>query len=80
MRPDKWRDAWEHRVINARSDDRLLPAAALQFLLSHGMPKVVIFEWHNGLEISFSPLSGELVVFNTLVRWGDFYDEARDRE
>jgi hypothetical protein len=57
-----------------------MPAAARDFLIAFGLPRVVIFEWRNSFEISFSPLEKELVPYNALIGWGDFYDEARDRE
>jgi hypothetical protein len=79
MQPDEWLDAWEHRVIHAREEDRHLPVAARAFLLSHGLPRVVIFQWRNSFEIAFSPLAKELVFYNTLVRWGAFRNEALDR-
>jgi SUKH-4 immunity protein len=80
MEAGEWRDVWEHGVINARGDDRLLPAAAREFLLAYGMPKVVIFECSNSFEISFWPLAEELAVYNARVRWGDFYNKELDRE
>jgi hypothetical protein len=57
-----------------------MPAAARDFLISFGLPRVVIFEWRNSFEISFTPLEKELVPYNAQIRWGDFYDEARDHE
>jgi hypothetical protein len=40
----------------------------------------VIFEWRNAFEISFAPLEKELVAYNTIIKWGDFYDETLDRD
>src|SRR5947209_5416003 len=57
-----------------------MPAAARDFLDSFGLPRVVIFEWRNAFEISFTPLERELVPYNAIIGWGDFYDETLDRE
>jgi hypothetical protein len=56
------------------------PAAARDFLVTFGLPRVVIFEWRCAFEISFTPLEKELVPYNAMIGWGDFYDEARDRD
>lgn len=80
MQPAAWIEAWEHGVVNAHSDDRSLPVDARAFLLSHGLPRVVIFEWRCSFEISFSPLGKELVSYGSEVRWGDFYNEVLDKE
>jgi hypothetical protein len=61
-------------------DESRVPAAARDFLISFGLPRVVIFEWRNSFEISFAPLEKELVPYNALIGWGDLYDETRDRE
>jgi hypothetical protein len=66
-------------LIHGRPDERRIPAAARDFLVSFGLPRVVIFEWRTSFEISFTPLEKELVPYNAAIRWGDFYDEARDR-
>jgi hypothetical protein len=78
--PDVWARDWRHSLIRGRSDERRIPAAARDFLVSFGLPRVVIFEWRNDFEISFAPLEKELVPYNAIIGWGDFYDEARDRE
>jgi hypothetical protein len=57
-----------------------MPAAARDFLVWFGMPRVVIFEWRNAFELSFTPLEEELVPYNAIIRWGAFYNETRDRE
>ena len=45
-----------------------------------GLPRVVIFEWSSPFYISFSPLQEELVAYNTVFSWGDFYNEVLDRD
>lgn len=80
MTPDEWSEAWEHRILNARSDDQLLPAEAREFLVSNGMPNVVIFEWSSSFEISFLPLAKNLVDYNALVCWGDDRNETLESE
>jgi hypothetical protein len=76
---DQWAQHWCYPLIHGRSDERRIPVAARDFLVSFGLPRVVIFEWRNSFEISFTPLEKELVPYNGIIRWGDFYDEARDR-
>ena len=80
MKPFAWTDCWKHDIVNARSDDSLLPLEAREFLVLHGLPSVVIFECRNSFEISFAPLAKQLTCYNRLVRWGDFYNEALDQE
>jgi SUKH-4 immunity protein len=80
VQPDVWARNWYHPLIRGRSDERRMPAAARDFLVTFGLPRVVIFEWRNAFEISFTPLEKELVPYNAIIGWGDFYDEARDRE
>src|SRR5580704_3958664 len=80
MRPDEWADAWQRPLIHYRHDDQRLPPSALEFVVTFGLPRIVIFEWRNPFEISFSPLEKELVAYNTLFKWGDFFNEAVDSE
>jgi hypothetical protein len=80
VQPDAWARDWSHALIRGRPDERRLPAAARDFLIAFGLPRVVIFEWRNSFEISFTPLEKELVPYNAIIGWGDFYDESRDRE
>lgn len=80
MQPEAWARDWCYALIQGRADETRMPAAARDFLISFGLPRVVIFEWRNSFEISFTPLEKELVPYNALIRWGDFYDKARDRE
>jgi hypothetical protein len=80
VQPDMWARDWCHTLIHGRPDERRIPAAARDFLISFGLPRVVIFEWRNSFEISFALLEKELVPYNAIIGWGDFYDQARDRE
>lgn len=80
MQPNDWADAWQHPIIHGRRDERRLPTAAREFLVSFGLPRVVIFQWRSPFVISFSPLETGLVAYNTTFSWGDFYNEVRDRE
>lgn len=80
MQPSAWRNAWGHCILNAKADDRQLPLPAREFLSTYGLPSVVIFESDNSFEISFLPLTKELVAYSSLVRWGDFFNESLDRE
>ncbi len=80
MQPNEWADAWQHPLIHGRRDEKRLPSTAREFLISFGVPRVVIFEWHSPFEISFSPLQQELVAYNTVFSWGDFYNEVLDRD
>jgi SUKH-4 immunity protein of toxin-antitoxin system len=80
VQPDAWARDWYHPLICGRSDERRMPVAAREFLASFGLPRVIIFEWRNAFELSFAPLGKELVPYNAEIGWGDFYDEARDRE
>lgn len=79
MQPNAWAREWRHPLIRGRPDERRIPAAARDFLVSFGLPRVVIFEWRSDFEISFAPIEKELVPYNTTFTWGDFYSEARDR-
>ncbi len=60
------------------ADDIALPETSREFLVSRGLPRVMIFEWQNSFEISFSPLQSKLLPYNTSVRWGDFFDHDLD--
>jgi hypothetical protein len=80
VQPDGWVRDWGHELIHGRPDERRLPAAARDFLITFGLPRIVIFEWRNSFEISFTPLEKELAPYNALIGWGDFYDEALDQE
>jgi hypothetical protein len=80
VQPNVWARDWYHPLIRGRLDERRMPMATRDFLVTFGLPRVVIFEWRNAFEISFTPLEKELVPHNAIIRWGDFYDEARDRE
>jgi hypothetical protein len=80
MKPDEWADAWQHPLIHGQRDEKRLPSTAREFLVSFGLPRVVIFEWRSPFEISFSPLQKELVAYNTVFSWGDFYNEVLDRD
>jgi hypothetical protein len=80
MLPDTWAQAWSCGVVRARADDGWLPGAAREFLVSYGLPRVIIFEWRNDFEISFAPIGQAPVPYNAAIRWGDFYDADRDRE
>jgi hypothetical protein len=80
VQPDAWARDWRHPLIHGRSDERRIPETAREFLISFGLPRVVIFEWQNAaFEISFTPVEKELVPYNTTFTWGDCYNEARDR-
>jgi hypothetical protein len=79
LQPNAWARDWRFPLIHGREDERRIPAAARDFLVSFGLPRVVIFEWRSDFEISFTPLEKELVPYNTTFTWGDFYNEARDR-
>jgi len=80
MEPDVWARDWRHDLIRRCPHEVQIPAAARDFLTSFGLPRVVIFEWYNSFEISFTPLEKKLVPYNSLITWGDFCDAARDRE
>jgi hypothetical protein len=80
MQPDEWAGAWQYPLVHARREEQRLPSAARDFLVSFGLPSVVVFEWRSPFEISFSPLQKELAAYNTTFNWGDFYNEVRDRE
>lgn len=79
MQPDLWAREWQQPLIRGCPDERRIPAAAREFLVSCGLPRVIIFEWRSSFEISFAPLEKRLVPYNAIIRWGDFYDEVRDR-
>jgi hypothetical protein len=79
LQPNSWARDWHHPLIHGRPDQRRIPAAARDFLVSFGLPRVVIFEWRCDFEISFTPIEKELVPYNTTFTWGDFYNEVRDR-
>lgn len=78
--PDEWARDWCHPLIHGRHSEKQIPVAARDFLVSFGLPRVVIFEWRNSFEISFVQLKKRLVPYSAKIRWGDFYDEARDRD
>src|SRR5690348_136917 len=80
MQPDSWACDWRHALVHGRSDETRIPVATRDFLVSFGLPRVVIFDWCNPFEISFTPLEKELIPYNATITWGDFYDEALDRE
>lgn len=80
MQPDAWARDWSHPLVRGCSDEGRMPAVARDFLVSFGLPRIVIFEWRNSFELSFTPLEKALVPYNAIIGWGDFYDEARDRE
>ena len=79
MQSNAWARDWRYSLIHGRQDQRRIPAAARDFLVSFGLPRVVMFEWRSDFEISFTPVEKELVPYNTTFTWGDFYNEARDR-
>lgn len=79
MQPAEWADAWRHPLVRGRHDERRLPSTAREFLVSFGLPRVVIFEWRSPFEISFAPLENELAAYNTVFSWGDFYNPVLDR-
>jgi hypothetical protein len=79
LQPNAWARDWRYPLIHGRSDQRRIPAAARDFLVSFGLPRVIIFEWRSDFEISFSPVEKDLVPYNTTFTWGDFYNEVRDR-
>jgi hypothetical protein len=80
MQPDKWARAWRFPLVRGRADERRIPAPARDFLASFGLPRIVIFEWRSAFEITFTPIERELVAYNTVITWGDFYDASRDRD
>jgi hypothetical protein len=80
MRRDEWAHAWQHPLVHGRRDQQRLPPAAREFLASFGLPRLVIFEWRSPFEISFAPVEKELIAYNTVFSWGDFYNEVLDRE
>jgi hypothetical protein len=80
VQPDLWARDWSCTLVRGRPDERRIPPAARAFLACFGLPRVVIFEWRNAFEISFTPVERELIPYNATIGWGDFYDESRDRE
>jgi hypothetical protein len=79
VQPDDWARNWCYPLIHGRPDERRIPVAARDFLAKFGLPRVVIFEWRNSFEISFALIEKELVPYNSMISWGDFYDEESDR-
>jgi len=71
MQSLQWVEEWQHDVVHARREDQLLPPDAHLFLISHGLPRVMIFECRNSFEISFSPLGKELTCFSAVVPSGE---------
>jgi hypothetical protein len=80
MQPDQWVRNWLHPLVRATAAESRLPAAAQDFLISFGLPRIVVFEWRSSFEISFAPLEKELVPYNAIIEWGDFYNEVLDHE
>jgi hypothetical protein len=80
MEASDWKQGWgEDRVVTLQGDGRMLPVESQRFLRDYGLPSVVIFEGTATFEIHFTPLANNLRSYNTLIRWGDFYDADRDR-
>jgi hypothetical protein len=42
--PDTWAKAWSRGVVRAREEDGWSPVEARDFLVSHGLPRLIIFE------------------------------------
>ena len=80
LEANAWERDWCHALIRGHANERRMPENSQQFLVTFGLPRVVLFEWRNAFELSFAPLEKELVTYNTMIRWGDFYDGGRDRE
>jgi hypothetical protein len=80
MEASEWRSEWgDDRLILLQGDGHVLPVESRQFLKEFGLPRVVIFECPTPFEIHFTAVSKDLVPYNSLVRWGGFYDEERHR-
>lgn len=79
MLTNLWARDWHFPLIKGRSEEARIPADARNFLVSFGLPRVIVFELRNAFEISFKPIENELVSYTSTFSWGDFYDEALDR-
>jgi hypothetical protein len=80
MNSAEWRQAWTSPVLHLPHFDPRLSDTTNTFLFTFGMPLNVVFEWQNSSEVSFEPMRKPLVPYNSLVRWGDFYNESSDRD
>jgi hypothetical protein len=77
MEAEVWKMAWGlDRLVFARENDCQLPVIAHEFLRSHGLPRVMIFEGNNPFEIRFKQLDRDLVSYCDTITWGDLYDET----
>ncbi len=77
---ETWRRAWgADRLIYAGACSRQLPPIARDFLTSHGLPRVMIFEDNDAVEVSFHHLANKLVAYNKMIRWGESIDRELDR-
>jgi SUKH-4 immunity protein len=84
MTTEEWKNSWPPNQLMEPADKPELPLVAREFLRTHGLPKVVVFEAVGdnasmAFEWSFHPLTKELATCNKLIRWGDFYEAKRDQ-